>query len=51
MKYIALFLLLTSAVVSAEPATEETISQLNEFVVIFCLIVSFGLGAIFGHMR
>jgi len=36
---------------SAEPATEETLQQVNEFIVIACLVFSFCMGALFGHTR
>jgi hypothetical protein len=56
-KEITVIALLTVIVFSSSafavdaPATEATMAQLNEFVVILALVFSFSMGAIFGHMR
>jgi len=51
--FVSLALAFTSSAVFAVdvPATEATMAQMNEFIVIVALLFSFSMGAIFGHMR
>jgi len=44
-------LLMFAPLVMADPATEETVHQLSEFVAVTAMVISFCLGAILGHQR
>lgn len=51
MRLITFLLVFISPSVFAEPATEETVHQLSEFITISIVLFSFMLGAQFGHTR